>query len=113
MPAAAANDTAITAVAVSRDGARVASFGGAPEYNVTVHDTTTGEALTPSQAVKAPALVTRAALCPGNPDLLAACGPAGVYFYRLHKSHTSLEMTLTKGEVPAAEPDAEIGRAHV
>ena len=58
---APANAT-VTAVAVSRDGRRVVSFGSTPNFSLVVHELPSGEVRAASEPTRAPGLVTRAAV---------------------------------------------------
>jgi hypothetical protein len=89
-------DTAVSAVAISRDASRVAAFGSAPNFSLTIFELPSGAVCPGSETVHVPGLVTQASFCPGNPDLLAASGPGGLFFYNLKKSHDKLEAVLTR-----------------
>ena len=105
-------DTAVSAVAISRDAKRVVAFGSAPNFSLSVFDIPSGVVCAGSEPVRVPGLVTQASFCPGNPDLLAACGPGGLFFYNLKKSHDKLEAVLTTPLLPSgASSDATLANS--
>jgi hypothetical protein len=97
-------DLVFTALAVSRDGTRVAALSGAPVHGLALWDTTTGGELHPSRPTRFPTtlgVLTDASFSPGDRGLLAASGASGLVFVRTARSYHFVETALALAAAPA------------
>jgi len=104
-PPNVANDSQITALAISRDGQRILSCTNLPNYQFILHNGTNGEIIPQSEPFRTNGLITKLSFCPGNPDLVMGSGINGLVFYHLTKSYTTVEITPITAEIPSIWSD--------
>ena len=103
-------DYLLTAMALSCDGSRLAVFGGPCEFGFSLWGVEDGGEIAGMAPRRLPSgtVITHAAFCPASRQLLLVSGPQGLFFIRLHASHSFTEAAVLPSALPPA-PRAQQG----